>query len=164
VVARADETETAVNALSHRHFDEAMTKARKAQARYAKKNARIGRLEGLPLAVKEDTAIKGKPQTAGSLIFKDNIATHNSPSIERLPAAGAIVHAANNLPGVRLAVDVHVALARNNPQPLEHCVHIRCLIEWLRRGVGIWVNNSRHWNGQRRVDSDAREYVRRCWL
>ncbi|MEM7121431.1 MAG: amidase [Pseudomonadota bacterium] len=98
LIDRADATEPTVNALSHRHFDEAMAKAKKAEARYMTRSGGFRRLEGLPLAVKEDTAIKGKPQTLGSLIFKDRIADHTAPSIERLLGAGAIVHAQTTCP------------------------------------------------------------------
>ena len=45
---------------------EARAAAKKAEARYMKTDGRLRRLEGLPLAVKEDTAIKGKRQTVGT--------------------------------------------------------------------------------------------------
>ncbi len=98
LMARADEVEPTVNALSHRHVEEAMKKARKAEARYMTRSKGFRQLEGLPLAVKEDTAVKGKPQTLGSLIFEDRIADHNSPSIDRLLGAGAIIHAQTTCP------------------------------------------------------------------
>ena len=98
LVERAEGVEPKVNALAYRHFDEAMAKAKKAEERYVKTDGRPRPLEGLPLAVKEDTAIKGKRQTLGSLVFKDRIADHTSPSIERLINAGAIVHAQTTCP------------------------------------------------------------------
>lgn len=36
VIARAEQTEPKLNAITYRHFDEAMDSARKAEARYAK--------------------------------------------------------------------------------------------------------------------------------
>ena len=90
--------EPKVNALAYLHFDEALDKAKKAEARYMKTGGRLRQLEGLPLAVKEDTAIKGKRQTLGSLIFKDQVADHTNPSIERLVRAGAIIHAQTACP------------------------------------------------------------------
>ena len=98
LIERADDVEPTVNALAYRHFDEAMDNARKSEARYMTRSGRARRLEGLPLAVKEDTAIKGKPLTMGSLIFKDRVADHTSPSIDRLLRAGAIVHAQTTCP------------------------------------------------------------------
>ncbi len=97
-IERADAVEPKVNGLAYRYFDEAMAKAKRAEARYMKTDGRLRRLEGLPLAVKEDTAVKGKPLTVGSLIFKDQIADYTDPSVERLVKAGAIVHAQTTCP------------------------------------------------------------------
>jgi len=97
-IARAEAVEPTVNALAYTFFDEALDAARKAEARYMKTDGRLRRLEGLTLAVKEDTAVKGRPRTFGSLIFKDNVADHTNPSIERLMRAGTIVHALSTCP------------------------------------------------------------------
>ncbi len=98
LIERTDSVEPKVNGLAYHYFDEAMDKAKKAEARYMKTDGRLRRLEGLPLAVKEDTAIKGKPLTVGSLVFKDRIADYTDPSIERLVRAGAIIHAQTTCP------------------------------------------------------------------
>ncbi len=95
-LARAGSLEGSVNALSERFTDEARVAARRAETAYAQGTARP--LEGLPLAVKDDTAIKGRRTNAGSLIFKDDIPDHTSPSIERLLDAGAILHARSTCP------------------------------------------------------------------
>ena len=98
LIERAEAVEPAVNALAYCHFDEARAQAKKAEARYAKTDGRLRRLEGLPLAVKEDTAIKGKRQTVGSLIFENRIAQTTDPLVERLVKAGAIIHAQTTCP------------------------------------------------------------------
>jgi len=97
-IARVQAVEPRVNALAYTFFDEAHAAARKAEARYMKTDGRLRRLEGLTLAVKEDTAVRGRPRTFGSLIFADNIADHTNPSVERLMRAGAIVHALTTCP------------------------------------------------------------------
>ena len=97
-IRRAETVEPVVNALAFRFFDEAFAAARKAEARYTKTDGRPRRLEGLTLAVKEDTAVKGRPRTFGSLVFADNVADHTNPSVERLVRAGAIVHALTTCP------------------------------------------------------------------
>ena len=97
-IARAQAVEPRVNALAYTFFDEALAAARKAEARYMKSDGRPRRLEGLTLAVKEDTAVRGRPRTFGSLIFADNRADHTNPSVERLMRAGAIVHALTTCP------------------------------------------------------------------
>ncbi len=98
VIDRAEAVEPVVNGFADRYFEEAMQKARRAEARYAKANSRPRALEGIPLAVKDDTAIKGKRTTTGSLLYKDHIDGHTHPSVERLMRAGAIVHARTTCP------------------------------------------------------------------
>lgn len=96
VIDRAEQTEPHINAFADQYFEEALAAASKAQARYASRKPKPRALEGLPLVVKDDSAIKGKRFTMGSLIYKDRIATETDPHIERLQRAGAIVHARGN--------------------------------------------------------------------
>ncbi len=97
-IARAEAVEPTVNALAHTFYEIALKVAARAEARYMKTDGRPRKLEGLTLVVKEDTAVKGRPRTFGSLIFKDNVADHTNPSVERLMRAGAIVHALSTCP------------------------------------------------------------------
>lgn len=59
-IARAEDTAKKTNCLTYTHFEEAMALARKAEAKYAK-GARTGLLEGLPIGIKDESAIKGMP-------------------------------------------------------------------------------------------------------
>jgi amidase len=97
VIARAEATQKKINAFTFTHFDEAMTLARKAEAKYAK-GARTGALEGLPIGIKDESYIKGKPTSQGSLIMKDYVADHTSPINARIMKAGGIVHARTATP------------------------------------------------------------------
>ncbi len=97
VIARAAEVQGKVNSLTFTHFDRAMDQARKAEAKYAR-GARTRALEGLPVAVKDESAIKGMPTSGGSLIMKDDIADHTSVVNQRILAAGGIVHARTATP------------------------------------------------------------------
>ena len=96
LIARAESVEPSINAFADRYFDEALELAMEAERRYARGTAR--RLEGLPLAVKDDGAIRGKRNTSGSLVHRDHVADHTDPHIERLQRAGAIVHARTTCP------------------------------------------------------------------
>ena len=96
-IARAEATAKKTNCLTYTHFDEAMAQAKKAEAKYAK-GARTGALEGLPIGIKDESYIKGKPTSNGSLIMKDYIGDHTSPMNERIIAAGGIVHARTATP------------------------------------------------------------------
>lgn len=98
VIDRAGEVEPAINAFTFECFDEALDKARKAEAKYMKTDGRVRALEGLPMAVKDESYIKGKPTTNASLTMKDFVADKTSPYNERLLRAGAICHARTATP------------------------------------------------------------------
>ena len=53
VIARAEEVEPKINAFTFRHYEEALEKAKAAEARYMKTDGRLRPLEGLPVAVKD---------------------------------------------------------------------------------------------------------------
>ena len=73
LIERAEQVEPAVNAFADRYFDEALEGARAAEQRYAGGGEAPRSLEGVPVAVKDDTPIAGKRTSMGSLIFKDRI-------------------------------------------------------------------------------------------
>ncbi|MFO1089229.1 MAG: amidase [Hyphomicrobiales bacterium] len=97
VIARAEKVEPKVNALTYKHFDEALDLAKQAEAKYAK-GAKTGVLEGLPVGIKDESYIEGKPTSGGSLIYKDYVGKHTSPMNERILKAGGIVHARTATP------------------------------------------------------------------
>lgn len=80
-----------INAFGDRFPEEALAAAATAEARWIKGTARA--LEGVPLAVKDAQRVQGQRTTFGSPAYRDNIAETSDPMIERLIAAGAIVHA-----------------------------------------------------------------------
>ena len=89
VLRRAEAIIDTVNPFADRYFDEARKRARQAEAKFAKTGGRARRLEGLPLAVKDASAIKGRRTTNGSRIYEDRIDETTDPAIERLLRAGA---------------------------------------------------------------------------
>ncbi len=103
-IRRAEATKKKINCLTYTHFDEAMALARKAEAKYAR-GARTGALEGLPIGIKDESYIKGKPTSGGSLIMKDYVADHTSPQNARILKAGGIVHARTATPEFSCAGD-----------------------------------------------------------
>ncbi len=98
LIDRAEAVEPKINAFAFTYYDEVLEKARKAEAKFAKTDGRIRALEGIPLAVKDEMDIKGKPMTNGSLYLKDNVSSKTHYSVERLLHAGAIVHARTTTP------------------------------------------------------------------
>lgn len=97
VIAQSETVEPAINAFTYTHFDEAMEAAKHAEARYAS-GAETGALEGLPIGIKDESEIKGKPVSVGSLIVKDTISDRTSAVNERILAEGGIVHARTATP------------------------------------------------------------------
>ena len=98
VIAKAQAIADSINPFADRYFDEAMQRARKTEAKYARKNSRIRRLEGLPLAVKDSFSIRGRRSTVGSLFNAEKIDAITDPSIERLLRAGANLFARTTCP------------------------------------------------------------------
>jgi Asp-tRNA(Asn)/Glu-tRNA(Gln) amidotransferase A subunit family amidase len=102
VIARSETAEPVINAFSFTCFEEAMDKAKAAEKRYQDGTARP--LEGIPVAVKDESYIKGQVTTNGCLLLKDFVATTTSFVIQRLLDAGAIVHARTTTPEFSVAV------------------------------------------------------------
>lgn len=110
VIARAEAVEPTVNVFADTYFDEAMDAARKAEARYAKPGARLRPLEGLSVAIKDESRIKGKRTTSGSVIFENSKDDMTSLSVERIIRAGGIVHARSTSPEFACAGVTHSKL------------------------------------------------------
>jgi Asp-tRNA(Asn)/Glu-tRNA(Gln) amidotransferase A subunit family amidase len=96
VIARAEATESSLNAFTDRHFDEALEAAIRAGDAYAKGSARP--LEGLAVAVKDESRIAGQRTTQGSLLFANDVADCTDIVNQRILDAGGIVHARTATP------------------------------------------------------------------
>lgn len=104
VIDRAEKVEPVINAFAERLFDEALAQAREAEARYLGQGGREPRpLEGIPVATKEKHAIAGRSLIEGSRINAGNVATENAPVIDRILAAGGIIHARTTTPEFSVA-------------------------------------------------------------
>lgn len=97
VIARAEATQPSINAFTYTHYDEALSLAREAEARYSSGTPK-GPLDGLPVAIKDESFIEGKPTSGGSLITRDTIGTFTSENNRRIMEAGGIVHARTATP------------------------------------------------------------------
>ena len=109
LINRAEQVEETINAFTFRHYDQAMAKAKKAEAKYAA-GKRVRALEGLPVAIKDESEIKGWPMSNGSLTLKDNFSTATSPINQRILDAGGIVHARTATPEFSCAGYCHSRL------------------------------------------------------
>ncbi len=95
-IQRAQQVGSSINPFADRYFDQAMENAKRSEARYLKGNPR--RLEGIPLLVKDSSAIKGIRATVGSLFNADRIDRHTDPAVERLLRTGANFFARSTCP------------------------------------------------------------------
>jgi amidase len=94
---RIAEVEPALNALPIQCFERARAQARRLMKDGAD-DAGPGYLYGLPIVVKDLTAVAGVRWTEGSRVFADRIASRSDILVERLEANGAIVIAKSNTP------------------------------------------------------------------
>ncbi len=110
VAKRSDEVEPLVNALLERDVEQSRAQALAAQARYAGSGAAPGPLEGLPVVVKEEQPITGRSLRFGSLLTEGWIAEETHPVVERMMAAGALIHARSTTPEFSCAAFTHSKL------------------------------------------------------
>ncbi|WP_433360556.1 amidase [Streptosporangium sp. CA-115845] len=120
VAERAEAVEPQVNALSERTFDEALLQAKQAERAYRDGSPRP--LEGIPVATKDEQPIAGRLATDGSLAYADQVAEVTHPVIERVLAAGGIVHARTTTPEFCCAGFTHSRLwgITRNPWNLDY--------------------------------------------
>ncbi|MGY3528805.1 amidase [Bradyrhizobium sp. USDA 4452] len=92
---RIAEVDGKVNALPTLCFDRARSHAK---AMMQKPVGERGLLAGLPVPIKDLTAVSGVLTTLGSPIFKDNVPTKSDILVERLEQNGGVIYAKSNTP------------------------------------------------------------------
>ena len=98
--------------------DHALAEAEEADRRAAAGEP-LGRLHGVPLAVKDLEATAGIRTTYGSARFGDLVPDHDSLAVERLRDAGAIVVGKTNTPEFGLLGETRSALAGETRNPWD---------------------------------------------
>jgi amidase len=93
--ARIAEVDGKVNALPTLCFDRARAQAKELMK---KPTGQRGLLAGLPVPIKDLTAVAGVLTTQGSPIYKDTIPAHSDLVVEHLEANGAVIYAKSNTP------------------------------------------------------------------
>jgi amidase len=92
---RIAEVDGKVNALPTLCFDRARDHAK---ALMQKKPAERGLLAGLPIPIKDLTAVAGVRTTQGSPIFSNNVPERSDVMVEHLEGNGAVIYAKSNTP------------------------------------------------------------------
>jgi aspartyl-tRNA(Asn)/glutamyl-tRNA(Gln) amidotransferase subunit A len=94
LAARADEVEPTINAFAETRWEEALAAARAAERRWAGRGEAPRPLEGVAVAAKEVLPLAGHRVTQGLDLLADGpVATRSAWIVERVEAAGGIVHA-----------------------------------------------------------------------
>ncbi len=122
VIQRTEEVNPAVNSVAERLFDEARAAAAAAADVYATRPEESRPLEGLPIAAKAEQPIAGRLFTDGSLAFADRVADVTHPILERITAAGGVIHLRTTTPEFSCAPFTHSKLwgVTRNPWNLHY--------------------------------------------
>ncbi|MHC1944058.1 amidase [Bradyrhizobium sp. UFLA06-06] len=96
-IKQVEAWEPTLKATTYTYFDEALEQARIAERKYVRGEA-VRPLEGITLAIKDYHSVKGKITTYGSRLYKDFVPDQSAPTVERLLAAGAIMHCRTTTP------------------------------------------------------------------
>jgi len=107
-IERIEQVNPPINALTETYFDKAMIKARQSESRYMKGRPR--KLDGLPLAVKDEFRVRGTRRTTSSLIYRDRVDQETDVIIDRLLKAGAICHVKTTTPEFCILGSTHSRL------------------------------------------------------
>ncbi|MCC3282129.1 amidase [Arthrobacter caoxuetaonis] len=123
LIDRAGTANASVNALTETLFDDAMVLAREAEAQYLRGEAGAADrpLLGLPVVTKEKHALAGRSFSQGLLSHAGRTAAADHPVVERIRAAGGIVHARSTSPEFSCATVTHSPMwgVTRNPWNLE---------------------------------------------
>lgn len=110
IAASNGDRTTGINAFTELLLDDALAAARAAEARYVAA-ARTGEetppLLGIPVATKEKHGLAGRSLTQGLAAHAGRVAAADHPVVERIRAAGGIVHARTTSPEFSCATVTH---------------------------------------------------------
>lgn len=86
-----------INALTTIDAKGALEQAQASTQRWAKGQP-AGRLDGVPVGIKDMQDVRDMPTTHGSPLFRDNIARRDQAIVSRLRGSGAVIVAKTNVP------------------------------------------------------------------
>ena len=98
LIEHIEHSEPKLNAVCDRRYDEARVEAKTAEARYASASGSSLPLDGVPVAAKEEHPMVGRSWQQGSLLLAGTVAETDHPVIERIQAAGGVIHVRTTTP------------------------------------------------------------------
>lgn len=94
--------------LTETMFPQALARAKELDDYLNKTGKPIGPLHGVPVSIKESLNFKGVQSTLGLVSFLDHPpASQNSPLVDVLLAAGAVIYVKTNVPQTMMTADSH---------------------------------------------------------
>ncbi|MEO0548146.1 MAG: amidase family protein [Pseudomonadota bacterium] len=119
---RVEQTDGAVNAMVTRCFDRARAKLDGAlEAAKADKGSDAGWLAGLPIAIKDLSAVAGVRTTMGTQALADNIPNANDPIVDILEDKGGLVVGKTNTPDMGAGGNTFNAVFGFTRNPWDTC-------------------------------------------
>jgi amidase len=79
-------------------FDDALAAAKALDVEFAKTGKLKGPLHGVPVSLKDNINVAGKPSTVGFVAHADAVAEKNSYIVDLLQSLGAVVYVKTNVP------------------------------------------------------------------
>ena len=121
IIKRAQAINPKINAHNFTFYEKAIDEAKKSEQRYYSNYDTLP-LDGIPLAIKDEEDITGQPNTNGSLILKNHIATNTMVDVERVINSGAIIHCRTTTPEFSCTSFTHSKLwgVTRNPWNLDY--------------------------------------------
>ncbi len=96
-----------INAFAAVYTDDAMAEAERATEVYRARPEQARRLEGLPVAIKDETPVAGRVTTEGTLLHDGHLDDEDAVVVARMRQAGAIVFARTTTPEFCVAPFTH---------------------------------------------------------
>ncbi|OJJ55429.1 hypothetical protein ASPSYDRAFT_158656 [Aspergillus sydowii CBS 593.65] len=94
--------------LTEIFFDQALERAKELDRQYAETGVLTGPLHGIPISLKDSYNVIGVQSTLGYVSFLDRPAlTFNSPMVNILMDAGAVIYVKTHLPQTMMTADSH---------------------------------------------------------
>lgn len=104
---RAAIAQQLTNCLTEIMFEEGMKRAAWLDAELERTGKVVGPLHGIPISVKDSFMVKGYDASIGIAAFANKVAETNSPLVDVLLAAGAVLYCKTNVPQTLMALDSH---------------------------------------------------------
>ena len=101
--------------------EHAIKRAQWLDAELARTGHPVGPLHGVPIRLKDSFKIKGYDSSIGIASLAFNPAKENSPLVDILLAAGAVLYCKTNVPQTMMALDSEFGRVRNPRKRSCHC-------------------------------------------